>query len=73
MFASGYWYQYDSIVFEVPRFLGYIYLYEFSDGLYIQILVKRTYHISYNEMVSTQREYSYGFSFISQEKTYHNE
>ena len=68
MFASGYWYQYDSIVFEVPRFLGYIYLYEFSDGLYIQILVKRTYHISYNEMVSTQSEYSYCFSFISQEK-----
>ena len=28
MFASGYWYQYDSVVFEVLRFLGYIYLYE---------------------------------------------
>ena len=28
MFASRYWYQYDSVVFGVPRFLGYIYLYK---------------------------------------------
>ena len=32
---------------------------EYSDGLYIQILVKRTYHISCNEMVSPQSEYVY--------------
>ena len=28
MFASRYWYQYDSVVFGVPRFWGYIYLYQ---------------------------------------------
>ena len=48
--------------------------YEFSDGLYIQILVKKTYHISYNEMVSPKSEYSYGFSFFFlKEKNYHIE
>ena len=28
MYASGYGHQYDFVVFEVPRFLGYIYLYD---------------------------------------------
>ena len=46
MFASGYWYQYDSVVFEVPRFLGYIYLY-LSDLDKQDIYEKyRSYYIS---------------------------
>ena len=37
MFDSGYWYQYDSVFFEVPRFLGYIYLYKKID-FYVEAL-----------------------------------
>ena len=35
MYASGYGHQYDFVVFEVPRFLGYIYLYDQKGNFFL--------------------------------------